>query len=324
MDIYYDLTRQCRVDISGTRTTAKPKIRFREQPEWKIHFVDERNAAVGMGHVASWRAAVDRDFSSSTAPMCRTLDSSIDKSGAALGIVTVPINANTSSAKAAIDGQRSINAYFELWGLDASGNPAVYLEIDVAFEGVVDPDLGDPPAEIVSGLASKSEIAAIVNGHAVLSRLSVNASGQLCLDGRAIGGTTDSGGDDPDPTPSTDKMYYGYIDTATAGGMTAITQITSAMLSASGLTEATPAVMDKTGVSGVPEAAWLTVLLPAASNLKARKFDGLTGPTEFELNNGAAGTGSNGGSVTLDGTAYKVYAEFCLVGGEYFIYVEQA
>ena len=136
MDIYYDLTRQCRVDISGTRTTAKPKIRFREQPEWKIHFVDERNAAVGMGHVASWRAAVDRDFSSSTAPMCRTLDSSIDKSGAALGIVTVPINANTSSAKAAIDGQRSINAYFELWGLDASGNPAVYLEIDVAFEGV--------------------------------------------------------------------------------------------------------------------------------------------------------------------------------------------
>ena len=119
-------------------------------------------------------------------------------------------------------------------------------------------------------------------------------------------------------------MYYGYIATATAGGMTAITQITPAMLSASGLTEATPAVMGKTSISGVPEAAWLTVLLPAASNLKARKFDGLTGPTEFELNNGAANTGSNGGSVTLDGTAYKVYGEFCLVGGEYFIYVEQA
>lgn len=58
--------------------------------------------------------------------------------------------------------------------------------------------------------------------------------------------------------------------------------------------------------------------------MSAAKFDGIGGQAAFDLDNGGAGTGANGASVTLDDTSYKVYGEFALVAGERYIYVKEA
>lgn len=328
MDIYYNLSTQYRVDDTGTRTNVKPKIRFKEKPEWTIHFVDSKNAAVNVAGIASWRAALDRDFSSSTEPMCRTLDADIDKTNAATGSISVKLDANTAQFQAAVNGKASaVAAWFELWGFNASGDPEVYVRIDCEAYSVVDPDGGTPPANVESGFVSITDIAAVVNGHPVLSRLSI-VNGVLCIDGvpisAASGGSEEPEEPDPEePQQSEPSMYYGYIDTATADGITSVTQITASMLSASGLTSAAPSELPRTSVGSVPAYAWLVVLLPASSGLYARKYDGLTGPTEFELNNGASNTGANGSEITLNGTSYKVYGEFVLAAGEYSIYVDE-
>lgn len=116
-------------------------------------------------------------------------------------------------------------------------------------------------------------------------------------------------------------MYYGWM--MSTNEIYKVTDITADMLTASTVTIAAAAPMNKTSLGDAPAAAMVFVLLPKSSGLKALKFDGIGGYLEFEENNGGiSGTGANGTEITLNGTAYLVYGEIRLVTGETFVKVE--
>ena len=163
MDIYYDMTRQYRVDASGARSAARLLLSYKEQPVWTVHLVDEENAPLDLSGVPSWRAAVDRDLNSSTEVMCRTLNDKIDKSRLAEGIVGVQLDANTTTFLAAVDGRDALAAYFELWGYDANGVKQIYFRLGISVSAVVDPEGGEPPSAPDSGLVEKTELEALVS-----------------------------------------------------------------------------------------------------------------------------------------------------------------
>lgn len=125
-----------------------------------------------------------------------------------------------------------------------------------------------------------------------------------------------------------EPMYYGYITSEVAGSVIKVTQITTAMITAAieagTMQEAIPVALNKTSIGTVPAGALIAVMIPAAAGMSAAKFDGIGGQAAFDLDNGGAGTGANGASVTLDDTSYKVYGEFALVAGERYIYVKEA
>ena len=115
-------------------------------------------------------------------------------------------------------------------------------------------------------------------------------------------------------------MYYGYV--AATNSMYKVTSLTAAALSASTVKSATAGTKDKTSLGDAPAGSLIFVLLPKSANLKAVKFDGISGWCEFEENRGANGTGTNGAEVTIAGTVYRVYGEATLVDSETFIKVE--
>ena len=116
-------------------------------------------------------------------------------------------------------------------------------------------------------------------------------------------------------------MYYGYV--MSSDEVYRVTDITAAMLNVSTVKSANAAALGKTSLGEAPAAAMVFVLLPKSSNLRALKFDGISGYLEFEENNGGiTGSGANGAEVTLNGAAYRAYGEIRLVSGETFIKVE--
>ena len=124
--------------------------------------------------------------------------------------------------------------------------------------------------------------------------------------------------DDPGPTVISSNMYYGYI---ASDAMTSVVQIDAESLDISTLTSVPAEAVGKVDLGNVPAGTFTTVLLPNA--LKAYKDDGFGGKVPFELNNGIAGSGANGTTVTLGGVEYNVYGEFNLVAGKTIIYIEE-
>ena len=87
----------------------------------------------------------------------------------------------------------------------------------------------------------------------------------------------------------------------------------------SSITAADAGALDKTSLGTVPAGALVVVLLPSDSGIKAEKFDGVGGWTQFSENNAAAGTGANGSGFLLGDTPYEIYGEFCLADAEIFV-----
>lgn len=190
MKIFYDRERQQRVTAEGAQAMNAVQLRFKEQPVWVIQIRDGETP-VDLSRVTAWRAAVDRDYASVTAPMCRSLGDAITANPAD-GTVSVRLNTNTREFLSVIDGKpNGVTCYFELWGLDEQAVPAIYLSFRVTALGVVDPDGGDLPEEVDNGLCSIAEINAIAGGlYPLLRRLSVGSGGVLLLDGKPVGGST--------------------------------------------------------------------------------------------------------------------------------------
>lgn len=137
--------------------------------------------------------------------------------------------------------------------------------------------------------------------------------------------TCDGGGaTDPEPEPDYGDLRYGYIPYSVSG-TAFVSAITAAMLNnnASAITTVPAAAMGKTSLGVIPAGALAVVLIPTAANLKALKFDGISGWTAFSENNGATGTGSNGDEVMLSGVSYQVYGEFKLSDAELFFSVTE-
>ena len=159
MKIFYNLTRQCRVDEDNCRLTGKPLLYLGEKPEWELHLytgeLGSEGKAADVSYVVVWRAAVDCDWSASTSPMCRTV-SGIDKSRAAAGIIGIPINANTLNFATAINGRQSRDGYFELRGFNDSGDVVCIILLGVTCHNAIDPDGVGELEEIDSDAASMS------------------------------------------------------------------------------------------------------------------------------------------------------------------------
>ena len=143
------------------------------------------------------------------------------------------------------------------------------------------------------------------------SRGKVYLTQMVASSGRQVGNT-------PDVPVITGDMYYGYIVNDT---MTSIVQIDDNNLLQSTLAKVSAQAVGRVDLGNVPAGTFTTVLLPNA--LKAYKDDGFGGKVPFELNNGIAGSGANGTTVTLGGVEYNVYGEFNLVAGKTIIYIEE-
>ena len=161
MDIYYNIEDQTRCDSVGTPIYTKLRLRYGEQPTWIINLLQAGSAA-NLSGVTGWRAAVDSDLNSSTTPMCRTADASIDKSRLSSGIVGVPIDTRNEEFLTRVDGKDSLSGYFELWGYDDSSKATVYIRFPVTLEGVVDPDGGEIPAAPEGDIYSGAQIEGIM------------------------------------------------------------------------------------------------------------------------------------------------------------------
>ena len=172
----YDIDRACFVDPSGEKLSRYvPELFYQERAEWRIALRGGENAPVDLSGIVAWGAAVAAGFDADAAPMCRTLSEGI-AADAATGIVTVTLDAATAEFLAAVDGVSRKKAFFELYGLNASGERAIHLEFDIAARMILDPDPEDRP-EVPETLATKNYVTARI-GSAVESAYAA-ASGAI-------------------------------------------------------------------------------------------------------------------------------------------------
>lgn len=147
------------------------------------------------------------------------------------------------------------------------------------------------------------------------------ASGKVYLT-QMVAADKSSGGGSGDIGTLDGTMYYGYLPSA--ADFQSVTAITADMLEADSMTAVDASAIGSVALGNVPAGSFTVVLIPAASVLTAKKDDGFGGKVAFELDNGVAGSGANGATVTIGDADYKVYGEFNLVSGATTVYIEQA
>lgn len=206
---YWDFTNGVRCDSNGILITRAPDIFYQQHPSWQVSF--KANAAgvlsaLNVSSASTWAAAIDTTYANSGDPCCRTLNADIDSSGAASGNIVVSLDANTSSFLTAIasatDGR--VAGYFELRGLDVSGEMIYYAYFPVSLRNTIDPSGGTPPAP-TGNYYNKSETDALVG-----AKLSDAASDgkQYCRKNGAWSEISVTGiGDVVGPSSSTDHNF---------------------------------------------------------------------------------------------------------------------
>jgi len=171
IDIYYDVNSDRRIDSSGGNAISDLKLKYQSHPTWRVYFkkVDKAAAtvtALDVSDAVAWKAAVDDDFDHTSDPMCRTQDADIDSSQASLGIIDVPLDADTSSFAAAIAAlSLKRQVYFELRGFDSLGEEVHSARIEIVALNIVDPNTGDPP-DPVSDYYTKVQVDALLTAKA--------------------------------------------------------------------------------------------------------------------------------------------------------------
>ena len=169
MDLYYNLTRQCRVNEDNCVISGRPVLYLGARPELVLHFYTGEPGSdpvsADLSNVAAWRAAVDADWSSTTDPMCRTLPEDIDAASAASGVIKLPLNTCTVRFAEALGNRQSLEACFELRGFDASGAAATVILFNVICHNAVDADGGAALDDVPSDVPTKSWILAVLSGY---------------------------------------------------------------------------------------------------------------------------------------------------------------
>lgn len=128
------------------------------------------------------------------------------------------------------------------------------------------------------------------------------------------------GGGGGEVVPVGGTMYYGYLSSTSS--FQSVTAITADMLEEDTIIAADATAAGAISLGVVPAGSFTVVLVPADSGLTVRKDDGFGGKVAFELDNGIAGSGANGATVTIGDTQYKVYGEFNLVDGATSVHVD--
>lgn len=155
-------------DSEGGILTNYPSISYQSYPNWELHFISYDQVAgamvpVNVSEATAWQSAVDTDFDISTDPMIRTLPSSIITTGAASGIIIIPLNAGTTKFLEKVNKKNSIPAYFEARGRDGDDRVIYDYRFRINALGAIDPEGGEPiPVE--SGGVTMADVLAITNG----------------------------------------------------------------------------------------------------------------------------------------------------------------
>ncbi|MBQ6353322.1 MAG: hypothetical protein IJJ28_08650 [Lentisphaeria bacterium] len=139
--IYYTLRDRILTNTDGSDygTIAAPDLFYQEHVVWRIFLRDRENTAADLSGVAAWGAAVAADFCAATAPMCRTLNSGVTFDITS-GAVDVTLDAATPEFLAAVNGVAVRPAWFELYGMDASGRRIVHVTFEIRAHMTIDPD----------------------------------------------------------------------------------------------------------------------------------------------------------------------------------------
>ena len=187
---YYNIDDAEFVDAAGEKIPrCVPELFYQEHAAWRIFLRDRENRARDLSGVVAWSAAVDCDYRSDAAPMCRTPAEkiSVDTS---TGAVTVALDAATAEFLAAVGDVSRRRAFFELCGFNSDGERELCLEFEIAARMIIDPDPGVSP-ETPETLATKSYVSAVI-GSAAGSAYSAARAG--ISDAIASGGYVDSSG----------------------------------------------------------------------------------------------------------------------------------
>ena len=163
MKIYYNIATQNRCDKFGIVLVGNaPLICFKQQPEWTLNLLNDNGVPFDLTGIESFRAAVDVDFTHTTAPVIRSLDQDIDHSQKSRGILKISLNANTVNFQQAVDGALNKKAYFELWGVDQNAKTKLYVMFEIRLSSVIDPDGGELPEEVPSDYMTTTRAQAIL------------------------------------------------------------------------------------------------------------------------------------------------------------------
>lgn len=154
----YDCLAQCFLDDLGAKKNGyRPSLPYGYKGNWQFTLLD-----ADVSNVSAYRAAVDTDFSSATAPMCRTatgIEFSTDTDGNT--VLSVPIDAKTTRFQEVCDGRQSVTAYMEIAGLDGDGNQCFYICFPINCTYVIDPEgAGEVEPVAVTNL-TEAQVAAI-------------------------------------------------------------------------------------------------------------------------------------------------------------------
>ena len=176
--IYYNFDRKYLCDASGTAISDMPEIAFAEKPTWRIIPVnDAGNVSIPAG-VSAFRAAVAFDFSSATGVALRVLNDGISSSSSGIDI---QLNANTAEFLAAVDGQETRTAYFELAGFDSSANRVFYIAFRCLARMILDVG-SNSPEEMESDSLDRVTAAALLNAKADLAAVTALTSRVTALE----------------------------------------------------------------------------------------------------------------------------------------------
>jgi len=264
-EYYYNLDDAEFFDASGEKIPrCVPELSYQERALWKIFLRDRNNSNCDFAGIAAWSAAVDCDFSSTSAPMCRSVDAEIAADPDA-GSVTIRLDANTAEFLAAVDGSSGRPAYFELCGFDAEGGRRLYLCFEICARMSLDPDPAVPP-EVVDTVATKTYTALAVSA----------ALGSAHADAVAVAARQCSG-----------AIVSGAAFTTTVGPYTV------ALTSGGGLR-----VTGSNGESMVISGGTATLAGGDEANVTAASHVGICAPTEVAISAGAVPLS---GHVTVNG-----------------------
>lgn len=136
------------LDNDGAILMTTPSISYQACPSWELHFMqtstDNTLVPVDISEAVSWTSAIDQDFSDTTEPMVRVLPSSIITSGAASGIIIVPLDANTTTFYEKINGRQSLPCWVEFRGRDSNDKIVFDYKFRVNALGAIDATEGTP------------------------------------------------------------------------------------------------------------------------------------------------------------------------------------
>jgi len=146
---YINFDRSIRVKADGSQDSTQASLYYEEVPQWTMRFIDEAtNAPVDLSFITSWSSACDDDFDSASDPWVRVLDADIDSTDAANGVITIPLDSNTSTFQTGIGTAEYATIYFELKGLNVSGQIEVYVRFEILAKNTLDPGGGTPPEPV--------------------------------------------------------------------------------------------------------------------------------------------------------------------------------